>query len=424
MDVLSTAIATLQHILSRRDKTVFLLTIAAIVFVTVVLSLSELDHQSPLSGLDYGLAAFRSLVSSTLILSTDQYLSPPPPPQMLSLAETVATCQPLTDEEQYDRQVKKLASYEPSAAQYPRMAADLREATARALDPRHAGIVRYLTGRVLRPQWSILDLGCGTGEVMAEIQDHYLRLPVQRANADTADAADAADTADASDAATSATTGSAETGAGIESSSSSSESIPGGQVFVGIELVDIFVQETELEMKARGIDMYQGDITDFDLPQPYEDATFDFIMLNDVVEHVQRSRFGCLFLQLQELTHAGSLVYIHTPTPESQLYLHRNSFPASSITAVDDGSNAKEESRRERSPAVLPHHFIVTGMAMAGFELIEMEMDTYTDCGGRIYNLNRLPLSVDASACNVGGYTKYSHMVFRRASDEKIFEMA
>lgn len=181
---------------------------------------------------------------------------------------------------------------------------------------------------------------------------------------------------------------------------------------------------------------FSGDITDFDLPEPYEGATFDFIMLNDVVEHIQRGRFGCLFLKLQALTHAGSLVYMHTPTPEAQLYRH--SFP-STITpiAVDadsdshadagdknDNEEGKDRSRllTERSN-VLPHHFIFTGMAMAGFELVEMEMDTQTNCGGRVYNLNRMPQSFDMSACNVGGYTKYAHMVFRRALDEKVFEM-
>ena len=178
--------------------------------------------------------------------------------------------------------------------------------------------------------------------------------------------------------------------------------------------------------------LFTGDITDFELPEPYEDATFDFIMLNDVLEHIQRGRFGCLFLKLQELTHAGSLVYIHTPTAEAQLY--RNSFPSTTPVVVDadtdtntdaDNSGEDEDPSRllsERSN-VLPHHFIFTGMAMAGFELVEMEMDTQTNCGGRIYNLNRLPQSFDTSACNVGGYTKYSHMVFRRASDEKVFEM-
>jgi len=175
-----------------------------------------------------------------------------------------------------------------------------------------------------------------------------------------------------------------------------------------------------------------GDITDFDLPDPYKGATFDFVMLNDVVEHIQRGRFGCLFLKLQDLTHSGSLVYIHTPTAEAQLYMYRKSSPSTVNPAVFDAdSDAKIDNEKDKHRSrlltersnVLPHHFIFTGMAMAGFELVEMEMDMQTNCGGRVYNLNRMPQSFDMAACNIGGYTKYSHMVFRRASDEKVFEM-
>ncbi len=222
MGVVNNAIATLQqHLLGRRrDKAAFVLplTMAAIVFVTVVLTSELLGGNSPY---DYGLAAFRSLVGTTLILSTDEYLSPPPPPKMLALAETIATCTPLTDADQYDRQVKIMASYFDAAQHYPQMVTDIREATDQAQSPRHAGIVRYLTDRVLRPQWSILDLGCGTGEVMKAIQDHYHQHPAAPA-----------------------------------------DPIPvarDGQIFVGIELTDAFVKETEVEMLVRGIDIYQGE---------------------------------------------------------------------------------------------------------------------------------------------------------------------
>ena len=92
--------------------------------------------------------------------------------------------------------------------------------------------------------------------------------------------------------------------------------------------------------------------------------------------------------------------------------------------ATNDNDEGKDRSRllTERSN-VLPHYFLYTGMAMAGFELVEMEMDTQTNCGGRVYHRNRMPQTFDMSACNIGGYVKYSHMLFRRASDEKVFEM-
>lgn len=223
MGVLNNAIATLQqHLLGRRrDKAaavVLPLTMAAIVFVTFVLTSELLGGNS---AYDYGIAAFRSLVGSTLILSTDEYLSPPPPPKMLALAETIATCKPLTDAEQYDRQVKAMASYFDAAQHYPQMVTDIREATDQSQSSRHAGIVRYLTDRVLRPKWSILDLGCGTGEVMKAIQDYNHQHPAEPA-----------------------------------------DPIPvarDGQVFVGVELTDAFVKETEVEMLVRGIDIYQGE---------------------------------------------------------------------------------------------------------------------------------------------------------------------
>ena len=173
--VLSDAVATIHRLTRRtcRDKHAMLVpTLSAVFFLTIVLS--NLDH----SPYDYGLAAFRSLVSSTLILSNDQYLAPPPPPKMLSLAETISMCYPLTDEEQYEQQIKMLASYESSQKQYPEMASGVRDLTE--LNPRHAGILHYLTTRVLRPQWSILDLGSGTGDVLREIQDYYINLQQQQ----------------------------------------------------------------------------------------------------------------------------------------------------------------------------------------------------------------------------------------------------
>ena len=159
-------------------------------------------------------------------------------------------------------------------------------------------------------------------------------------------------------------------------------------------------------------------------------------MLNDVVEHIQRGRFGCLFLKLQELTHAGSLVYMHTPTPEAQLYRH--SFPntitpkavdADSDSHADAGDKNDNEEEKDRSRLltersnVLPHYFLYTGMAMAGFELVEMISDRHSSCGGTVYNLNRLPKNFDDSACNQGGHAKYSHLIFQRAYDDKVLKL-
>ena len=135
-----------------------------------------------------------------------------------------------------------------------------------------------------------------------------------------------------------------------------------------------------------------GDITEFSLPEPYLEATFDFLMLIDVLERIRPSRYGCLFTKLREVSHPGSLVYLHTPSPQAQL--------------VDNYEQNNETG--------LPHHVLVAGMAMAGFELVEMQTDT--NCGGSEYNLNQLPRSLGESAC------KYIHMIFQRVYDDKFLD--
>ena len=137
-----------------------------------------------------------------------------------------------------------------------------------------------------------------------------------------------------------------------------------------------------------------GDVTEFSLPEPYLEATFDFIILIDVLERIRPSRYGCLFTKLREVSHPGSLVYLHTPTPQAQL--------------VDNDEQNYE--------AVLPHHVLVAGMAMAGFGLVELQTDKDSNCEGSVYNLNQLPRSLGESAC------KYSHMIFQRVYDDKFLD--
>lgn len=147
--------------------------------------------------------------------------------------------------------------------------------------------------------------------------------------------------------------------------------------------------------------VYVGDATDFALPEPYREVSFDFIMLNDVVEHIQPTRYGCLFQKLREVSHPGTLVYLHTPTPQAQM--------------VDRDQHPQEN--------VLPHHVLVAGMAMAGFEVLDVQSDKHSTCGGDVYNLNLLPKVFDESACNQGGYAKYSHMIFQRVYDDKLLDL-
>merc|ERR1712054_91262 len=103
---------------------------------------------------------------------------------------------------------------------------------------------------------------------------------------------------------------------------------------VGVELVTGWVKWAQGYYSD--LKIFEGDITEFSLPTPYANKTFDLVMLNDVMEHVQRNRYGCLFKKLQDVTHPGSIVYMHTPTPEAQM--------------LDRGQTIEN---------VLPHHYVV-----------------------------------------------------------------
>merc|ERR1719265_2327777 len=133
----------------------------------------------------------------------------------------------------------------------------------------HVSIMKYLRERVLEPRWSVLELGAGAGGMLRFVKDEY------------------------------------------------ENSIGVYDALVGIDLVPGWVKFAQEYFT--GIDMYEGDITEFSLPEPYASKTFNFTMLNDVVEHVQSSRYGCLFSQLDRVTHPGSIVYMHTPSPLAQL---------------------------------------------------------------------------------------------------------
>ena len=126
------------------------------------------------------------------------------------------------------------------------------------------------------------------------------------------------------------------------------------------------------------------------------------ILMNDVLEHVQPTRYGCLFHKLRQVSHPGSLVYLHTLNPQTQL-------------AEDQPNDDKN---------IMPHHVLVASMAMAGFELVEMVSDRQSSCGGTVYNLNRLPKNFDESSCNQGGHAKYSHLIFQRVyNEDKVLEL-
>lgn len=139
-----------------------------------------------------------------------------------------------------------------------------------------------------------------------------------------------------------------------------------------------------------------GDITEFALPDPCAGKTFDFVMLNDVAEHIQKERYGCFFENLQRLTHKGSIVYMHTPTPQAQLA---------------DSSQYMEN--------VLPHHVVVLGMALAGFELVTFEHDLDTVCSlENAFKDPSTPRALHDVRCIYNNWPKYYHILFRKSPKE------
>jgi len=167
--------------------------------------------------------------------------------------------------------------------------------------------------------------------------------------------------------------------------------------FVGVELTTGWVKFAQDYFKdIKEIEFYEGDATDVDL----KGQTFDFIMMNDVAEHIQKTRYGCLFDTLKKLTHPGSLVYFHTPTPMAQL--------------------ADSDQYFEN---VLPNHLVVAGMAMVGFELLVFQHDLGANCGTTGPH-KYLPRPIRDAPCVFNKFPKYYHAVFIRSDENRIFELS
>ena len=76
------------------------------------------------------------------------------------------------------------------------------------------------------------------------------------------------------------------------------------------------------------------------------DKVNTFLAILTMAEHIMPKRYGCLFATLAAHSHPGTAVYMHTPTPETQLNENGQFFEN-----------------------VVPQHVLVTGMAFAGFQL-------------------------------------------------------
>jgi cyclopropane fatty-acyl-phospholipid synthase-like methyltransferase len=223
----------------------------------------------------------------------------------------------------------------------------------------HKAIDAYLREKVLQPNWSVLELGCAAGKMIAMVESWY-----------------------------------------------NTQNHPHKEL-VGVELVPGWVDFAKSYFPSQGssIRVHPGDVTDFTpLPEPHATTTFDLVMLNDVAEHIQKDRYGCFFQQLQRVTHRNSLVYFHTPNPQAQL---------------KDATQSYEN--------VLPHAYLVNGMAQHGFELVTMEQDVETDAGNTKMSDDTHTMSHlrKNTKCEKNGYPKYYHAVFRRVPPrmQSVFEL-
>jgi len=264
-----------------------------------------------------------------------------------TIQAAVTKCDPITDKEKATLQ-SEIEDYQKSE----KFLSKIREAKGEVeLGAHHKAIMKYLKEKVLQPKWSILDLGCAAGAMLKAVKQAY------------------------------------EEDFGIGSHNH----------LVGIELTTGWVKFAQGYYKD--ISIYEGDVTDFQLPVPYKGKTFDFVMLNDVVEHIQKERYECFFLKLKEVTHSGSIVYMHTPTPQAQI--------------VDKGQYFEN---------VLPHHYLIMGMALAGFELVTFEHDLDTKCGTR--ENHTLPVALKGVKCMMNKWPKYYHSIFRKTQNDEVFNLA
>ncbi|KAI8114348.1 hypothetical protein M9434_002474 [Picochlorum sp. BPE23] len=138
------------------------------------------------------------------------------------------------------------------------------------------------------------------------------------------------------------------------------------------------------------IEFYLSDITAFRKIE----YNFDLIMLNDVLEHVQPSRLGCLMQTLAHFSHEKTVVYMHVPTPETQL--------------KDTGQYYEN---------VVPIHVITLAMSQVNFQLVHFSYDNSTVCGAK--RIEKLGGKV--YQCVFNGAPKYYHALFIRSADTRVF---
>lgn len=272
-----------------------------------------------------------------------------------TLDDIISQCQPKTAKEIEDI-VKEIQHYK-TLSKYANKIKEAKGQTT--IGGQHISIVDYLKRNVFQAGWSVLDLGAAAGAMLRYTMDTYRELDHLKRT-------------------------------------------PRGE-FQGVELVDgwvDFAKEYFNHHETYGhVGFVQGDITNFTLEGDSGiEKTFDFVMLNDVMEHLQIKRYGCFFDKIQSVTHEGSIVYMHTPTPEAQLR--------------DQGQFYEN---------ILPHHIVIAGMALKGFQVLSFEYDMDTVCGGTPNDST--PRLLRNAKCLVDGWPKYSHSLFVRSENSGVFKL-
>lgn len=269
--------------------------------------------------------------------------------------DVISQCQPPTNKEIED--IAKEIEHYKTLSKY---ANKIREAEGKnTMGGQHTAIMDFLKQNVFEAGWSVLDLGAAAGAMLRYTMDAYAELDHLKGT-------------------------------------------PWGK-FHGVELVDgwvDFAREYFNHHQTYGhVGFAQGDITNFTLDGEFgTQRTFDFVMLNDVMEHLQIKRYGCFFNKIRSETHDGSVVYMHTPTPEAQL--------------LDKGQFYEN---------ILPHHIVIAGMAQKGFQMLSFQYDMDTHCGGSPNDST--PRLLRNAKCLVHGWPKYYHVLFVRTEDSRVFNL-
>ena len=253
--------------------------------------------------------------------------------------DKIQKCTPMTPSQKEALQ-EIVSTYQTST----KFASKMREVEAHQPIGQHLSIRDYLRDNVLQSGWSILELGSGAGIMLQSVRQVYEEQHWEL------------------------------------------------REMVGIEVVPGWVKFAQNYFTDKP-DIFEGDFTDFELESPY--STFDFVMLNDVVSFVHPERFGCFFRQLDRLTHANSVVYMHTAAPRTL---------------------SRDKSYVEN---VVHHRSLVAGMAHKGFELITLEYDAGTECRNYQKLPRRVPKPVRKVLCHNGDWGKYTHMVFYKVPEDK-----